>query len=101
METYSAWWASLTLLLKIYWAIAIPFTVFFVLQMIMSFFGGGDHPDTAVDHEVDSDHGIAFQFLTFKNMVGFFTIFSWTGIVFTTGGWGPGLSLTFATLAGL
>ena len=34
-------------------------------------------------------------------MVGFFTIFSWTGIAFTSSGWGQGLSLTFATLAGL
>ena len=101
MDTYSSWWDSLTVLLKIYWAIAVPFTIFFLLQMVMSFVAGGDHPDADVDHDIDSDHGIPFQFLTFKNMVGFFTIFSWTGIAFTLGGWGNGLSLTFATIAGL
>ena len=101
MDNYDSWWGSLTFLLKIYWALAVPFTIFFLLQMIMSFFAGGDHPDTDVDQEVNTDHGIQFQFLTFKNMVGFFTIFSWTGIALVVGGWGQGLSLTFATLAGL
>jgi hypothetical protein len=68
--------------------------------MIMSFFAGGDHPDVDVDQEVETDQGIPFQFLTIKNMVGFFTIFSWTGIAFSTGGASSGLSLTLATLAG-
>ena len=101
MESYSTWWGSLTPLLKVYWTLAIPFTIFFLLQMIMSLFAGGDHPDVDVDQEVETDHGIPFQFLTVKNMVGFFTIFSWTGIAFSTGGSSPGLSLTLATLAGL
>jgi hypothetical protein len=101
MDTYASWWGSLTILLKVYWALAIPFTIFFLLQMIMSFFAGGDHPDMDVDQDIETDHGVSFQFLTLKNMVGFFTIFSWTGIAFTTAGYGQGLSLTFATLAGL
>ena len=101
MDTYTSWWGSLTPLLKVYWTLAIPFTIFFLLQMLLSFFAGGDHPDVDVDQEVDSDHGIPFQFLTFKNMVGFFTVFSWTGIAFSAGGTGPTLSLTFAALAGL
>ena len=101
MDTYSTWWGSLTPLLKVYWTLAIPFTIFFLLQMIMSFFAGGDHPDVDVDQEVETDHGIPFQFLTIKNMVGFFTIFSWTGIAFSSGGTGVGLSLTLATVAGL
>lgn len=101
MDTYSVWWSSLTPLLKVYWSLAIPFTVFFLLQMILSFIVGGDHPDVDVDQEVETDHGIPFQFLTFKNMVGFFTVFSWTGIAFASGGSSAGLSLTFATLAGL
>jgi hypothetical protein len=101
MESYSTWWAALTPALKIYWAIAIPFSIFFLLQMIFSLFGGGDHPDNVVDVDVETDHGIAFQFLTVKNMVGFFTIFSWTGIAGTNVGWGSGLTLVVATLSGL
>ena len=101
MDSYSSWWASLTVLLKVYWAIAVPFTIFFLLQMIMSFFAGGEHPDSDVDTDIETDHGIPFQFLTFKNMVGFFTIFAWTGIALTSAGWGQAVSVTFATIAGL
>jgi hypothetical protein len=101
MESYSNWWAALTPALKIYWAIAIPFTTFFILQMVLSLFGGGDHPDNVADIDVESDHGISFQFLTVKNMVGFFTIFSWTGIAGTNVGWSSGMTLLIATLSGL
>ena len=101
MESYSAWWAALSPALKIYWAIAIPFSVFFLLQMIFSLLGGGEHPDNVVDMDVETDHGISFQFLTVKNMIGFFTIFSWTGIAGTNVGWSSGLTLVVATLSGL
>lgn len=101
MESYSTWWAALTPALKIYWAIAIPFSIFFLLQMIFSLFGGGDHPDNVVDVDVETDHGIPFQFLTLKNMVGFFTIFAWTGIAGTQVGWSSGWTLAVATLSGL
>jgi hypothetical protein len=101
MDSYSTWWAALTPALKIYWAIAIPFSVFFLLQMILSLMGGGDHPDNVPDVDVETDHGISFQFLTLKNMVGFFTIFSWTGIAGTNVGWSTGATLLIATLSGL
>ena len=101
MDSCSLWWTALTPALKVYWAIAIPFSIFFVLQMILSLLGGGDHPDNTVDIDVETDHGIPFQFLTMKNMVGFFTIFSWTGIAGTNVGWGTTVTLIIATLAGL
>jgi hypothetical protein len=101
MDSYSIWWTTLTPALKIYWALAIPFSIFFVLQMVLSLFGGGDHPDNVVDVEVETDHGVSFQFLTIKNMVGFFTIFSWTGLACTTSGLSTTLSLVISTLSGL
>lgn len=101
MDSYSNWWEALSPALKIYWVIAIPFSIFFVLQMILSLFGGGDHPDNVVDIDVESDHGISFQFLTVKNMVGFFTIFSWTGIACTTASWSTTMSLLASTFSGL
>ena len=101
MENSNAWWTSLTLAAKIYWGLAVPFTILFVLQMLFSFFGGGEHPDDTPDADVESDHGIPFQFITFKNMVGFFTIFSWTGIVCLDAGFSNGLSILIATFAGL
>lgn len=96
-----AWWQGLGGMLKIYWAIAVPFTTFFVLQLILIFFGGGDHPDDMVDVDVETDHGISFQFLTLKNMVGFFTVFSWTGIACIQAGFSQSLTLILSTLAGL
>jgi membrane protein implicated in regulation of membrane protease activity len=100
METFNQWWEGLSLILKIYWAIAIPFTVFFLLQLIVSFLGG-DTPDDLPDHDTASDHGIGFQFLTIKNLVGFFTIFAWTGIACSNAGLSIFLTLLFSTLAGL
>lgn len=79
MESFSTWWEGLSLALKFYWAVAVPFTVFFVLQLVLSFFGA-ETPDDLPDAEIEADHGIGFQFFTLKNMVGFFTIFGWTGI---------------------
>lgn len=100
METMGTWWADLSVILKIYWALAIPFTVFFVLQLVMSFLGH-DSPDDLPDAEISSDHGIGFQFLTLKNMVGFFTIFGWVGIASIQSGASVGSSLVYATIGGL
>ena len=100
MEAYNDWWSGLSLALKIYWGIAIPFTVFFVLQLILSFVGG-DSPDDLPDAEVNADHGIGFQFFTLKNLIGFFTIFGWTGIACIDAGLTVALSILFSVLAGL
>jgi hypothetical protein len=98
--SYSDWWNGLSLVLKIYWGIAIPFTVFFVLQLILSFFGG-DSPDDLPDTEVNADHGIGLQFFTLKNLIGFFTIFGWTGIACIDAGLTVAMSMVFSTIAGL
>lgn len=100
MESFATWWEGLSVILKIYWALAVPFTVFFLLQLILSFMGA-DSPDDLPDAEISADHGFTFQFLTLKNMVGFFTIFGWTGIACIESGLSIGLSLLFSTLAGL
>lgn len=85
--------------LKIYWGLAIPFSLLFLSQLVISLLGGGDHDDVP-DVDVESDHGIGLQFLTLKNLAGFFTIFSWTGIAGTYVGWSQGLTLTMATISG-
>lgn len=100
MEAFGTWWEGLSMVLKIYWGIAIPFTLFFILQLILSFMGA-DSPDDLPDAEIEADHGVPFQFLTLKNLIGFFTIFSWTGIACIDAGYSNGLSLLIATLAGL
>lgn len=100
MEAFGTWWEGLTPILKVFWSIAVPFTLFFILQLILSFFGA-ESPDDLPDAEIDADHGIPFQFLTLKNLIGFFTIFSWTGIACVEAGYSNGISLMISTIAGL
>ncbi|GAA3632496.1 hypothetical protein GCM10022397_17620 [Flavivirga jejuensis] len=48
--------------------------------MILSFTGSDADGIEDIDSETSGDTGIGFQFITFKNLVGFFTIFGWSGI---------------------
>lgn len=100
MEDFNTWWEGLSVVLKIYWGIAVPFTLFFVLQLVLSFLGA-ESPDDLPDSEIEADHGIPFQFLTLKNLIGFFTIFAWTGIACTEAGFSNGITLVLAMVAGL
>jgi hypothetical protein len=101
MADFTSWWEGLSLSSKIYWAIGIPFTLFFVLQLLWSFFGGGDLPDDTPDAQVDADTGVPFQFLTLKNLVAFFTVFAWTGIVCIDSGISESASVIISLVAGI
>jgi hypothetical protein len=100
MESYSDWWNSLSLVLRVYWLVAVPFTIFFLIQLITSFLGT-DGPDDLPDAEIEADHGIGFQFFTLKNLVGFFTVFGWTGIACTESDLSLAATITISVLAGL
>ena len=54
MSDFTPWWDGLSLSLKIYWGIAIPFSLFFVLQLLWSFFGGSDVADDTPDADIAS-----------------------------------------------
>ncbi|QSE98530.1 hypothetical protein [Fulvivirga lutea] len=101
MDNFSVWWEALATLEKIYWAIAIPFTLFFLLQLALTFFGGDIPEDAGADADIEGDDGISFQFFTLKNMVAFFTIFSWTGIACLDSGLSNGLSIAISLVAGV
>jgi len=100
----STWWPTLSALEQVYWIIAIPFSVIFVIQTILSFFTGDiDHVEAGgdVDMDIDGDTGIGFQFITLKNLVAFFTIFGWTGIACVNGGLPSAIAIIISTVAGL
>jgi hypothetical protein len=103
MTNYAEWWEGLSTSLKIYWGLAIPFTLLFLLQLLTSFFGGDDMTDDASTSHVDvgSDSGIEFQFFTFKNLVAFLTIFAWTGIAGIDSGFSETTTVIVAIVAGL
>ena len=98
----SSWWSALLLPEKVYWVIAIPSTILLVIQIIMTLAGGdaGD-VDGDFDADVDLDSGAGWQFITYKNVLGFFTIFSWTGLGFLQMGFGLLIAVFFSTIAGL
>lgn len=99
---FTLWWQGMSILGKIYWLIALPFSVFFVLQTILTFFGGdGTDAHGDADASVDSDSGIDFQFLSIKNLIAFFTIFGWVGVVSLGSGINPVWSVILATIGGL
>ncbi|HOZ30114.1 MAG TPA: NfeD family protein [Bacteroidales bacterium] len=103
--TINSWWASMEILEKIFWGFALPFSVVFLIQLIMTLIGFGADGDIDAsgdaDMEVETDTGIGFQFITLKNFMAFFTIFGWTGIACLDAGLSDGLTIFLAIVAGV
>jgi hypothetical protein len=102
--TITEFWQSLLVIEKIYWCIAIPFSVIFIIQTVLTFFGGdmeGMEADGDSDVSVEGDTGIEFQFITLKNLVAFFTIFGWAGVACLDGGLGIGKTVIISSISGL
>lgn len=98
---FSEWWDTLSTIEQIYWGIAIPFTLIFLIQMVLTFIGGELDHDGSVDHDIEMDDGAGFQFFTIKNFVGFFTLFSWTGIACLDSGMSIGQTMIWSFVAGV
>ena len=98
------WWTSLSLFMKILWAITLASSLIFIIQSVMTFigadagdggidtdFGGADAGgfDAGVDGGLDADTsgdvpemGSGLNLLTFRNAVNFFLGFGWTAVLF-------------------
>lgn len=100
------WWEALSTFEKIYWYIAIPFSVILLIQLILTFVGMGDADgdfggsdldipdadveidldlDTISEDMIDSDPSgyedvSQFSMFTIRNFIAFFTLFGWGGI---------------------
>ncbi len=96
-----SWFSALTFLEKFYWIVAVLGSGIFLILLVMTLVGGDIDDLGDVDAEIDGDTGIDFQFLSFKNLVGFFTIFGWSGIACLEGGMSTGLTLVISTFCGL
>lgn len=95
------WFSNLELLAKIYWSIALVGSLVFIIIIAMSFLGGDADDIGDVDADIDADTGIGFQFITFKNLVGFFTIFGWSGIACIEAGLSTPVTIAISTICGL
>lgn len=105
------WWASIDWFERVYWIIAVPFSLIFTIQLILSFVGadgigdadfdgdlGGDLADSG---SVDDAGGAGFQIFTIRNFVSFLTIFGWSGIAFIHNGASPLITTIGSFILGL
>ncbi|WP_291136646.1 NfeD family protein [Flavobacterium sp. UBA7663] len=65
-------------LLKAFWYIALPVSIFFLLQTISTFIGLSGSETDADTHDGD----MPFELFTLRNLINFLLGFSWTGISF-------------------
>ncbi len=76
---------SLDTLLKTFWFVAIPTSLIFIIQTIMTFMGADASDGVETDFKGDFDGTDApFQLFSLRNMINFLLGFSWTGISFYT-----------------
>lgn len=96
------WFTSLELFERIYWIFAFPSSLIFLIIALMTFIGGDTGMDDVdMDTDGDGDGGAGFQFFTFKNLVGFFMIFAWSGLACIHGGFGHVATVIISVLCGL
>jgi len=95
------WFAELGTFEKVYWITALISSLLFIILMVMTLMGGEVDDLGDVDADIDGDTGIGFQFLSFKNLMGFFTIFGWSGIACINEGYSTGVTLAVSIGCGL
>jgi hypothetical protein len=93
------WFSNLEFLPKVYWLIAIIGSLIFSVVMIMAFTGGDADDIGEMDSDIDA--GAGFHFISFKNLVGFFTIFGWSGIACMDAGLSKPLTIIISIICGL
>ncbi len=75
------WWEALSLTQKVYWIIAVPSTLIFLIQLVMLLIGGGaDTPDFDADGDFPGDHGAGIDIFSVKSIITFLMFFGWTGL---------------------
>lgn len=68
--------------LRTFWYIAIPTSIIFLIQTIMTFIGADGADGIDADFDGDMDHDSHFQIFSFRNLINFLLGFSWTAISF-------------------
>lgn len=89
-------------LLKTFWFVAIPSSLIFIIQTIMTFIGADASDGVEVDFDGDFDGVDApFQLFSFRNLINFLLSFSWTGISFYNTISNPSLLVLFSLVVGV
>jgi membrane-bound ClpP family serine protease len=93
---------SYSILLKTFWIVAIPTSLIFIVQTLMTFLGS----DASEGLEADFDSNLEgvdtpFQLFSLRNLINFLLGFSWTGISFYSSIESQGLLILLSLAVGL
>lgn len=95
------WWNSLSVMMRVLWAITLSASLIFIIQSVMTFLGADGGSDFDINSDVDvpdgglgdlpedasapidgaAAHGSGMGLLTFRNFVNFFLGFGWSAIL--------------------
>lgn len=93
---------SLPTLLKSFWYIAIPTSLIFLIQTIITFSGLDIADGFDTDFDAHVHDGGDFQWFSLRNLINFLLGFSWTGISFySTVGEKPWFLITLSFVVGV
>lgn len=89
-------------LLRMFWYIAIPASIIFLIQTVMTFIGGDASDGLSADFDGDISGGeTPFQLFSFRNLINFLLGFGWAGITLYTTISNSGVLIAVATAVGL
>ena len=75
------YFSELDPILRTFWFIALPASLIFIIQSIMTFMGTDSHDGLNADFDSNFEGVDApFQLFSFRNLINFMLGFSWTGI---------------------
>jgi hypothetical protein len=69
-------------ILRSFWYVAIPASIVFLFQTIMTFMGSDASDGLSADFDGDFEHDEPLQIFSLRNLINFLLGFSWTGISF-------------------
>lgn len=110
MDMVSAWWAGLPAVNQFFYGAAAFFSVLFLWQLLSAILGLGSthldvdtNPDPGWDHFSPADaHDtvMAFQLVSVRSILAFFTLFTWAAALYLDNGVPLGRSLLYALIWG-
>lgn len=99
------WWEPLHNAEKVFWAIALIFSVLFLIQFVLSLIGLDFDTDADIevggDVSLGTDMDAGFTVLSVRSIIAFFTFFGWTGVLVLGSGGATWLAITLAFAAGV
>ena len=105
----ATWWAELSPVMKLLWAVTLTASLIFIIQTVMTFLGADADSSTDFDMDVDTSMDGAdlsnieggSNLYTFRNFVNFFLGFGWSAILLQSSVKSTGLLIVLSVLVGI